>query len=116
MYALINQSVPGMAAAGPEETGSDPYREYWDPHTRHGHGTGGFSWTAALFLDTFCPRQLFAPTGPGGTSNKVRIMVVGYRKASCMLPSVNLWLYCDASPLATADRWSYPRRQAARMA
>lgn len=61
MYALINQTVPGMAVAGPEETGSDPYREYWDPHTGHGHGTGGFSWTAALFLDTFCPKHLFAP-------------------------------------------------------
>ena len=42
MHALINS------------TSADPFVEYWDPWTGQPHGSGRFSWTAALFLDTFC--------------------------------------------------------------
>lgn len=30
------------------------WREYWDPLSGEPHGSANFSWTAALFLDTFC--------------------------------------------------------------
>jgi hypothetical protein len=32
-------------------------REYWDPATGEPHGTSSFSWTAALYLDTFCANR-----------------------------------------------------------
>jgi hypothetical protein len=30
------------------------FSEYWNPMNGSVHGTGSFSWTAALYLDTFC--------------------------------------------------------------
>ena len=30
------------------------FREYWDPINGSAHGTTSFSWTAALYLDSFC--------------------------------------------------------------
>ena len=54
----MGESADGMSNA----TVSDgPFREYWDPWTGEAHGTGGFSWTAALFFDTFCAPPITPP-------------------------------------------------------
>ena len=58
MYKLIDN-----------DAGQSPFTEYWDPrngkpHGTGGKGTGGFSWTAALFLDIFCPQVTIASESP----------------------------------------------------
>ena len=40
---LREQTLALVAAAG--------FREYFDPRSGEGYGTGGFSWSAALTLD-----------------------------------------------------------------
>jgi hypothetical protein len=44
-------------------TRRDP-REYFNPHTRSGHGTREFGWSAALVLDVLEALENPSPEGP----------------------------------------------------
>ena len=52
--ATVRVVRPRLLAAMRAMVGNGTFHEYYNPFTGQAHGTAGFSWTAALYLDAFC--------------------------------------------------------------
>jgi hypothetical protein len=60
----LDDMAEKVAAAMLELAHTSGFREYFDPHTRSGHGTREFGWSAALVLDVLEAHETPSPDGP----------------------------------------------------